>query len=152
MHRTQQIVFGPSVVPDPNGLSLGQQTPTAGDERTIHSKKAAHTLPKGVLSMDGTTRARWRLSWNRVARYCFWAVFCRSHHQPNPFHSGAWTTILGRILGQKYIPKMIVWGSKTFPGNHGTPPGGFAFHRIMLPVFCRLPLAAHVDLTQPIAN
>ena len=47
---------------DPNGTKLGQQTPFTGEEETIHDKKAAHTLPEWILSMNRDTGPLWRLT------------------------------------------------------------------------------------------
>ena len=43
-----------------NGPKMGEQTSFWGKGRTKHNKKAAHTFPGWILSMNRDTKRRWR--------------------------------------------------------------------------------------------
>ena len=107
---------------DPNRPKLGQQAPFEGKSWLKDGKKAAHTFPEWIMSMNGDSGPRWRLSQSRWVPLlailgCFGGNFpmqCRRNT---------------RTPGRKRTPQRIYFGSQDLPRWLQNPNGTFQIFR-----------------------
>ena len=126
-----------------SGPRMGQRTRFGGKRRIAHGKKAAHMMPKWILSMKRDTKLHRRQSQSRRARFLVilarfgpWPVRAKIvPFGPTEAQCGQKT----RTLGQTRTPKMINWGPKTLLRN---PNGKFQnvrnFGASCGPLWCQL--------------